>query len=742
MLDTSRHAPYQVTLAAPILAACGQAAAPAAPVKPAESKPAEAKAAEAKPAAPAAPAAASKPAQVAGKGDKQVVLWSGQLIFDDQNTAMGKWATWVRESFADKNPQYTLRVEDHGWDQPLRTGLLTAIAGGTVPEVTTGEAFVHEFATLGAFLPVPDLSEKDFVYGSIAGSLYNGKLYGAPIYTSAFALETNVRVAQKAGLDPNKPPKTWAELIENSEKAFKAGSGSFVGYNLYGPAPNRVYGTVLRTIPWINQTGKPLGDDEGTKATFNAPEQVAAYEFSRKLFATADPGNSFSGDEGKLYSYNWQDKAVYQISQMGFVQGAKDAGAEIVYHPIPRKDPNVSGNVVLGNIVFSPLAKSKNPEGAVAFVKYMADKETQKGIGEILGNRLPPRLDLLKDPALEKLAGYQRLNPVAARTYADILLNEDVRPVPPYAKNPDKIWIAWGDTFGKIPQSSDPIQPTLDQLQQEVERLLYFVLFTWVPILVMAAISLTEWNIVQWPPKFVGLENYLDIFTAPYYHRVIRVTVTFGLIVLALEMGVGFGIALLLNEQIRARAIYRTIWYLPVVISGAVLAQTLAVFLYPGKFGALNSLLDLVGVPPVLWTRHDFWTPFWVVMFGFWRGVGSVVIFFLAGLQSIDPALYEAAQVDGANRWHLFRRITIPLIAPVTVFVFMTSLVRSLQMWEAPLVLTFGGPNNTTRTMVYSMYSDAFGNLTMGLAAAEAMVLLVVLMAISGLNLRILGVNR
>ncbi len=268
--------------------------------------------------------------------------------------------------------------------------------------------------------------------------------------------------------------------------------------------------------------------------------------------------------------------------------------------------------------------------------------------------------------------------------------------------------------------------------------LLYFVVFTWVPILVMAAISLTEWNIVQWPPTFVGLENFLEILTDPYYHKVIRTTATFGLIVLALEIGVGFGIALLLNERLRARAIYRTIWYLPVVISGAVLAQTLAVFLHPTKFGALNSLLDLVGVPPVLWTRSEFWMPFWVVMFGFWRGVGSVVIFFLAGLQSIDPSLYEAAQVDGANRWRLFRYITIPQIAPVTLFVFMTSLVRTLQMWEAPLVLTFGGPNNSTRTMVYSMYSDAFGNLAMGMAAAESIILLIVLMTLSGLNLRFL----
>ena len=94
------------------------------------------------------------------------------------------------------------------------------------------------------------------------------------------------------------------------------------------------------------------------------------------------------------------------------------------------------------------------------------------------------------------------------------------------------------------------------------------------------------------------------------------------------------------------------------------------------------------------------------------------------------------AQVDGADRWRLFRHITIPQLAPVTLFVFMTSLVRSLQTWEAPLVLTFGGPSNSTRTMVYSMYSDAFGNLAMGLASAEAVLMLVTLMTLSGLNLR------
>ena len=268
--------------------------------------------------------------------------------------------------------------------------------------------------------------------------------------------------------------------------------------------------------------------------------------------------------------------------------------------------------------------------------------------------------------------------------------------------------------------------------------LLYFVVFTWIPILVMVAISFSEWNVIQWPPTFVGLENYQEIVSDKYYHNVVWRTVEIGATVLVLEMSVGFGIALLLNQALKGRAIYRTIWYLPVVISGAVLAQTLAVFLYPARFGALNSLLIALGGEPVIWTRSEFWMPFWVIMFSFWRGVGGVVIFFLAGLQSVDPALYEAAQVDGAGRLSLFRHITMPQLAPVTLFIFITRLVGSLQIWEAPLVLTFGGPNHSTRTMVYSMYSDAFGNLTMGMAAAQSILLLLVLMVLSGANLRVL----
>jgi multiple sugar transport system substrate-binding protein len=461
-----------------LLAACGGGAAPTAAPKaeaPKAAEPTKPAAATTAPAG-AAPAAAATPtaataAKPAAGGRTKVVVWAGGLAAADMSVPQGKWADWVRKTFMEKNPQFEIDAQDKGWDQALRTGLLTAIAGNTAPEVTTGEAFVHEFAALGAFNVVPDIPIKTFAYGPVAGSIYQGQLYGVPIFTSPFALETNKRTAEKAGLDPNNPPKTWEELILNSEKAKAAGKGEYIGFNLYGPAPNRIYGTVLRTIPWINQTGKPLGDDDGTQAFMNAKEHVPAYELSRKLFATADQGNTFSADEGKIYAYLWQDKGVYQISATWNIFNSIDNKAESIFHPLPRQDVNRSGNVVLGNEVYSSLKKAKNQEGAIAVQKFMVEPESQKQGGILLGSRLPTVASVLSDPQLEKLPAYANAS-TAIRTFADILLKEDVKPVPPYAKNPDKVWIAWGDAFGKILQSSDPIQPILDKLQADVEKLI------------------------------------------------------------------------------------------------------------------------------------------------------------------------------------------------------------------------------------------------------------------------------
>jgi multiple sugar transport system substrate-binding protein len=480
-------------LAGAVLASCGGVAAPTpAPAKPTEAPQPAAQPPTAAAAAATQAGAAAKPTEqpkaAAGAGEGKptaapqaagapsaqkttLVVWASSLTQDDQSTPGGKYARWVRGTFEEQYPKYAIKAEDHGWGLPLRMNLLTAVAGGTVPDVTHGEWQVREFASRGAYFAIPDLSPKLFAPGPIAGCLYKGQVYGVPANTSIFALVTNTRVAAKAGVDPNKPPKTWQELLTNAELASKKGAGEFVGYVVWGPIPARPVAAMLRTLPYINQTGKSLADADATQAFFNAAEQVAAYDLLRQLLKFSDKAVAFSNEEGKLESYLLQDKALYTAAAMSTVFNARDAKAEVVVHPLPRKDASVSGNVVVGNETFSVLTKGKERDGAVDLVKFLAKPDAQRQIGNLLGQQLPSTVEVLSDRALEKLPAYA-VEATAVRVYADILVNESATGLPAFPKNPDKIWAAWNDALGKILLGDDPIKPILDGVQTKVVELL------------------------------------------------------------------------------------------------------------------------------------------------------------------------------------------------------------------------------------------------------------------------------
>lgn len=267
--------------------------------------------------------------------------------------------------------------------------------------------------------------------------------------------------------------------------------------------------------------------------------------------------------------------------------------------------------------------------------------------------------------------------------------------------------------------------------------IIYFAIFVWLPVIFLLVLSMSNWNIITWPPEFVGLENYFDIFSDPYYHRVIFNTVFVGVIVTVVNLVLGFIVALMLNQNLPGKSVFRTIWYIPVVLSGAVVAEFMTVFLLPTDRGSLNMILQRVfgQSDPVLWTFNQSWMLFWMIVFTIWRTVGWVVIFFLAGLQSLDPALDEAAKIDGANYLQILAFVTIPQLVPVILFASVTGVIGGLQVWEFPLIVSEGGPFNSTNTLVFSMYRDAFGNLDVGSGAAQAMLLLVALTAAIGIQL-------
>jgi ABC-type sugar transport system permease subunit len=266
---------------------------------------------------------------------------------------------------------------------------------------------------------------------------------------------------------------------------------------------------------------------------------------------------------------------------------------------------------------------------------------------------------------------------------------------------------------------------------------IYFSIMTFVPMVFLIVVSFMEWNIVSLP-TWTGLANFKVIFSSYqnwFYPKVIGRTLLYAGAILSLNIVLGFFIALVLNQNLRFKGLFRTLWYLPSVFGGAVIALLLRIYLQGSSQGVLNLIIGRFGVEPIDWIRDPLWMPIIGVLFVVWQNIGFTVIFFLAGLQGIDENLYDAAKMDGANSLQLLSNITIPQMVPVLLFISVTGLINSMQMWEVPSLITGGGPNDMTYTLVYSIQSDSFRGLEVGLGTAQSLVLFVMLLVFIGWQL-------
>src|SRR3990172_8381863 len=266
---------------------------------------------------------------------------------------------------------------------------------------------------------------------------------------------------------------------------------------------------------------------------------------------------------------------------------------------------------------------------------------------------------------------------------------------------------------------------------------IYFLIMTFIPLGFLIVVSFMEWNIIT-PPQWVGLRNIQKVFSSFddwFYPKVIGRTFLYAIAILVLNIAGGFFIALVLNQNIKGKGIFRTMWYLPSVFSGAVVALLIRIYLAGSSVGVLNMIIQKFGGEPVDWINDQLWMPIIGVLFVVWQGIGFPVIFFLAGLQGIDENLYDAARIDGANDVQLLRYITIPQMTPVLLFISVTGMIGSMQMWEVPKIISAGGPNNLTYTLVYSIQNDSFAALDMGMGTAQSLVLFLMLLVFIGWQL-------
>jgi ABC-type sugar transport system permease subunit len=271
--------------------------------------------------------------------------------------------------------------------------------------------------------------------------------------------------------------------------------------------------------------------------------------------------------------------------------------------------------------------------------------------------------------------------------------------------------------------------------------LIYFSFFFLFPVVSSFAISFVKWAGVGPAPVWVGLKNYERWLTDPYYTQAFINTAIFALSILFIQTGLAILVALMLNTKVWGRGLYRTAWFIPGLAAASVMANVISMFIAPGN-GVFSLLVAKLGGPAlVMYMRPDLMRLV-IIFYSVWRGVGGGVILYLAALQSIHPEFYEAAQVDGANSRQMLRYITVPLLAPMTLFVLVTGIIGTAQIFEAVQFLTKGGPQNQTNVLMYAIYQEAWQNSSLGMASSGAILLGILLLASSIVNIRVMTKGR
>jgi multiple sugar transport system permease protein len=265
--------------------------------------------------------------------------------------------------------------------------------------------------------------------------------------------------------------------------------------------------------------------------------------------------------------------------------------------------------------------------------------------------------------------------------------------------------------------------------------LLYYTVFFVFPVVSTLVLSFTRWSGLNGEPEWVGLANFRRYLFNNIYLQVIGNTLGFAIAILALQMALAVLVALLLNRKIRGRAIFRAAWYIPSLTSPVIMALIALIMISPVD-GVINLLLRQAGQPPIFFYLRVELMWIIIILYSVWRGVGSGVILYLAALQGIHPELYEAARVDGATAREILRRITLPLLKPVTIFVLVTGIIGTAQIFEAVLFLSKGGPGGQTNVLMLQIYQDIFTNADIGMASAGSVLLGLLLLAFAIVNLR------
>lgn len=252
-----------------------------------------------------------------------------------------------------------------------------------------------------------------------------------------------------------------------------------------------------------------------------------------------------------------------------------------------------------------------------------------------------------------------------------------------------------------------------------------FFIFIFIPVMFSLVLSFSHWDGFT-EMEFAGLENFTDIFKDKVFVQSIWLTAYFSIFTVLFSMLASLGLALLLNQKIKARGFFRCALFFPYVASVVAISVVWNAMLQP-DYGPVNEFLKFIGIAnPPGWLASTDWVIPGLIIVNVWRNMGYFMIIYLAGLQNIDQSLYEAAEIDGAKGWARFRKITWPLLSPSTFFVVMMLVINSFKVFDLVYLMTNGGPGTSSTMISQYIYNQAFISWDYGKSSAAAMILFII----------------
>lgn len=688
---------------------------------------------------------------------------------------------FLLDKFQKQNPDIEVKVQQLSWDYGFEK-IVLSVAANNAPDICElGTDWVPKFSSSGVLLDVTedmaDIKDKYLLWEPVT---YKGRLYGAPWLAGTRVLFYNRGLFFKAGLNPDKPPATWDELLFAAKKIKEMGEDMY-GFGIFAAEP---YAPWQEFLPFAWGNGGDVLSPDMSECILNSQAVLEAMEFYNRL-----KPYSMVDRQPQVNMHFANGKVGMQIS--GFWN----------FNLIPRHNPSLNFGVALlpkpsaakgfsaafaGGEVFVILKNSKHPKEALKLVKFLMEEENTLEIVKVQRNVVPTykasinhsyyqthpneriffqqMLTAVAPPnhpnwvsiqeeitnAIEKVA-VGGMAPKRALDEAAIRINSILKEQVKKDRFSDKlvaivICILAGIFIALfyIQKRIRGIRPAYKfSFSRDKSTILFlcpwlltFLVFGIYPLMYSVVISFSKYNLLNSQLAFAGLGNFVEILKDTNFHRAVLQTLYFAVGTIPLTMIIALFSAVLINQKVPFKQVYQAGFFLPVATSVIVIA-TIFTYLYAPE-GFFNFILEKLRIkqPQPSWLMNTRWALPSIMFMSIWSSFGYYMVLFLAGLQTIPESLYEAAAIDGANEWHKFWQVTLPQLRPIILFAVVINTINTLQVFPEIFAMTQGGPLGSTTTLVYYLYDIGFHKFQMGSAAAVGYILFFMILGFSVLQMK------